>query len=151
MFRSEVKLIMDRTGLARPRAVELAESLQRRRRTFYIALYAVGPAVFALWMLAVNFAISMLEQRGIAFIDSMALGLLLGPGVGFAAWLVTSIGALTYAINRDVKGCLEKPSCFSCGFDLSGLPAGQATCPECGHTAWHTAAKPPRLEDASDD
>ena len=141
MFRSEVKLIMDRTGLSRPLAVQLAESLQKRRRTFYIALYAIGPAVFALWMVAVNFAISVFEQRGVAFIDSMALGLILGPGVGFAAWLVASVSALTYAINRDVKRCLEKPLCFSCGFDLSGLPNGQATCPECGRTAWHT--RPP--------
>jgi len=137
VFRSEVKLIMDRTGLTRPLAVQLAESLQKRRRTFYIALYAIGPAVFALWMVAVNFAISAFEQRGIAFIDSMALGLILGPGVGFAAWLFASVSALTYAINRDVKRCLERPLCFSCGFDLSGLPADTPRCPECGTRAWH--------------
>jgi predicted RNA-binding Zn-ribbon protein involved in translation (DUF1610 family) len=93
-------------------------------------------------MLIVNGAISYFEVRGVAFIDSMALGLILGPGIGFAAWLAASVSALSYAIHRDVRRCLETPLCFGCGFDLTGLPeSNDPRCPECGRPVWHAAAR----------
>lgn len=136
-------MIRSHARLSELQTLAVLDALHRRLRRLSWVPNVASSGVFVLWMVIFGKGTDALEGTRydlLAFLQRQGeIGLAFGMihGVGMAA----ALAACAYIIIRRrllfgaLRHHLSTPSCFHCGYTLTGLPAPNAliACPECGN------------------